>query len=492
MGSGRVASKPERHVTAMRPGSLQQSRYRLASFALAGGVVLLLWTLLLLLNPVGYIGGGSDDGRYLEAARCAVDHAGWCVPDTHWAARWPVFLPLAAAIALLGETRLAVGLASAPWAIAAILMLMALVYRWKGTLAALLAGGVLVMTPVFTLRSLTPSADLPELTFLLGGWLAGYQRRPLLSGLLFGLAICTRETAAVALVTLPMAWLLWRPALRPLCVGMIGLGLPLLAEGIFHAVTAGDALLRIRLALGHTGIPSSELATGVDHRIPLFNMALVRHWRPATDIHVHWLLDPLLNLLASPLCGIVLVAALGLIAIRGRATCALVKLLALGSATIALLLIFVLAVDPKPRMFLSTIAAAAAIIGIDCAERLRAGWRLLPVVLLALITVKGMLIIVDQPKILLAERVAARWITTSRPGLMTDANTKSHFALVPEARAVAIGSGVPRMVLEIGACNPTAAESRDVRGRDAAWIAGIRKTGFLLTRRERLSLCLYR
>ncbi|MBB3912471.1 ArnT family glycosyltransferase [Sphingomonas desiccabilis] len=479
-------------MTTTQTDSPQPNQYRLPPLVLAWGPVLLLWTLLLLLNPVGYIGGGSDDGRYLEAAQCVVDHAGWCVPETHWAARWPVVLPLAGAIALLGETRLAVGLASAPWAIAAILLLTTLVYRWKGRLAALLAGGVLVLTPVFTLRSLSPSADLPELTFLLGGWLAAQQRRPLLSGLLFGLAIATRETAAVALVTLPMAWLLWRPRPARLPVGMVGLALPLLVEGLVHAATAGDALLRVRLALGHTGIPSSELATGVDHRVPLFNMELVRHWRPATDIHVHWLLDPLLNLLASPLCGIVLVAALGLVTIRGRESYALVKLLALGSAAIALLLIFVLAIDPKPRMFLVVIAAAAAIVGIDCAERLCAHQRLLPMVLLVLIAVKGVAVVADQPNILMAEQVAARWITTSRPALTTDANTKSHFALVPEARVLAVGDGVPRMVLEVGACNAAAGESRDVRAPDRAWVAGICKTGFFLTRRERLSLCLYR
>jgi 4-amino-4-deoxy-L-arabinose transferase-like glycosyltransferase len=448
--------------------------------------------LLLLLNPVGYVGGGNDDGRYLEAARCLVDYAGWCTPTTHWAARWPVVVPLATAIALLGETRTAVALASAPWAAATILLLMAIVHHWAGSRAALLAGGTLVLTPVYTLMSLAPSSDVPELAFLIGGWLAASRGKPLGAGLLFGLAVATRETAAVSLVILPIAWRVWPPSTRSLVRGAVGLAAPLAAEALVHGVTAGDPLLRLHLALAHTSISSTELTTGTNPGSPLFNLTLVRHWKPATGIHVHWLLDPLLNLLASPWCGIVLAAATGLLAVSGRRAGALPWLLAIGSAAVALVLIFVLAIDPKPRMFLVVIAAATAIIGIDLAKRLAAGERLVPLLLLALIAAKGMATIADQPNLLRAEPIAARWLSHVPRTLVLDANTKSRLALVREARPFRTGTGRPRLTLEAGPCKQGAARGADIRRADDGLIAAIRRTGFLLGPRERNSLCLYR
>src|SRR5215213_6663382 len=65
--------------------------------------------LLLLVNPIGFIGGGWDDWQYLTAARCWVEY-GPCVPRTHWEGRWPVFAPIAAIVALFGESRTTLGL----------------------------------------------------------------------------------------------------------------------------------------------------------------------------------------------------------------------------------------------------------------------------------------------------------------------------------------------------------------------------------------------
>ena len=57
---------------------------------------------LVLPNPVGYVGGGGDDWYYVQAARCVAAH-GWCVPDTHWAARWPLVAPMGLALRLFGD-----------------------------------------------------------------------------------------------------------------------------------------------------------------------------------------------------------------------------------------------------------------------------------------------------------------------------------------------------------------------------------------------------
>lgn len=454
--------------------------------------VLALWVSLMLLNPVGYVGGGSDDARYLEAAQCVVAQGGWCTPSTHWSARWPTVAPLAGAIALLGETRTALGVASAPWAAAALLLLVALVRRWTSAVAAMLAGCVLALTPVFTLRSLSPNADLPELTFLLGAWLAASKGRPLVCGLLFGLAICTRETAAAALVILPIALLWKRLPPRSVGLGAFGLVLPVSAEAVFYGVTAGDPLLRLHLALAHTRIPSTELTTGVDRHLPILNFELVRHWKPASGIHVHWLLDPLLNLFANPLCGIVLLAALGLLTIRGRETAPVLRIAALGSASVSLILIFVLAIDPKPRMFLVAIAAAAAIVGSEAARRLAAREFLIPVTMLALIATKGAVTIADQFNLLRAEQIAASWLASAPPELVLPPNTKSLLALVPQARRFPTGTGTPRLSLETGVCAPAAVRSSFIREPDGPVIAAVRKTGMLLGPVERGSICLYR
>lgn len=454
--------------------------------------VLLLWGMLLLLNPVGYIGGGGDDGRYLEAAQCVVATGGWCTPVTHWAARWPTVAPLAVSLALFGETRFAVGLTSALWAAASLLLLMILVERWVGAAAAALAGCVLALTPAFTLRSLTPTADVPELAFLIGAWVAADKRRPFVAGLMIGLAICTRETAAVALIILPVAWIWQRPLPRSVWLGAAGVVLPLAAEGLFYAATAADPLLRLHLALAHTRIPSSELMTGVDPRLPFLNMDLVRNWKPASGIHIHWLLDPFLNLLASPFCGVVLVIAAGLVVLRRGQMHPMLRIAATGSAAIALMLIFVLAIDPKPRMFLVVIAAAAALIGTDAAEQWTMRKPLVPLLLIGLIALRGIATIADEPNLLRAEQSAAAWLTAAPPDLVLDPTTMSRLALVPQASAFEIGDKSPRLTIQVGACAASAARSRDVRAPDGPLAAALRRTGLLLAPREPLSLCLYR
>src|SRR5687768_12848328 len=77
---------------------------RAASFRLRLAALVVLGLLLAALFPVGYVGGGADDGRYLEAVRCVVSE-GYCIPANHWAARLPLVLPASAAVWLLGESR---------------------------------------------------------------------------------------------------------------------------------------------------------------------------------------------------------------------------------------------------------------------------------------------------------------------------------------------------------------------------------------------------
>lgn len=67
-------------------------------------------SVILSVNPIGFMGDGWDDWQYLEAARCWRAH-GPCLPHDHWQGSWPVIAPLAAITLLFGKSRLTVGIA---------------------------------------------------------------------------------------------------------------------------------------------------------------------------------------------------------------------------------------------------------------------------------------------------------------------------------------------------------------------------------------------
>ncbi len=135
--------------------------------ACAAGVVLL--------NPVGYRGGGGDDFQYLEFARCWVAH-GPCLPLDHWDTRLPLILPMAASLKLFGETRWALSLTPLVYALAALILFHAIVRRLFGASVALIAGLLLLTAPVFAAAILQPNGDIPELAFQLGAVLLGTAR----------------------------------------------------------------------------------------------------------------------------------------------------------------------------------------------------------------------------------------------------------------------------------------------------------------------------
>ena len=92
--------------------------------------VLLIAVAALLIAPIGYVGGGADDSHYLEAARCWSAAGFPCLPENHWASRWPSVAPIAVATGLLGESRLTVGLGPLFAWIACISLVAALGTKW--------------------------------------------------------------------------------------------------------------------------------------------------------------------------------------------------------------------------------------------------------------------------------------------------------------------------------------------------------------------------
>jgi hypothetical protein len=415
-----------------------------------------------LLNPLGYRGGGGDDWQYLEAARCAAAH-GLCAPENHWWARLPLVAPLGLTLAAGGESRLVIGLVPFAYALAGVICFTLLVQRHFGRGAAAVAGVLLATVPVAAFAYLQPNVDVPELALLMAGLLAfdtavrgGRRRWAVAAGILLGLAILTRPTALVALPILGLL-ILAHPPLRWLALPLAaGIAAPLLLEALLYGLWLGDPLHGWRLSLGHAGIVTAELPPDFHSaRGPLFNPDYIAAWRRPMGINVHWTIDPLLNLLASPVIGILLVAALLLLLLsrpspkeaEGRAV-----LWLLGGAILYFgALTYALAIDPKPRMFLPVAAAAAAIAGLQAVRLQRQGRAALAMFGVGLVVVLALVRIVDEQGIAGLEPEARAWVSEKGEEIAMENHSARHLTLVPGVRDLPIHPASGRaLVMVVG------------------------------------------
>jgi 4-amino-4-deoxy-L-arabinose transferase-like glycosyltransferase len=411
-----------------------------------------------LLNPLGYRGGGGDDWHYLEAARCAAAH-GLCPPANHWWARLPLVVPMGWAIAGGGVSRLTVGLVPFLYALAALSCFTLLVQRQFGRGAAMVAGGLLATLPVAAFSWLQPNVDVPELAFLAAALLAldqaarsARRRWALAAGALLGLAILTRPTALVALPILAVLPLLHPPLRRFILPVLLGLAAPVLLEALFYALWLGDPLASWRLSLGHAALATDELPPGFHPaRGPLFNPDYIAAWRRPMGIHVHWTVDPVLNLLASPAIGLLLGGALLLLLLapprpgdaEGRKT-----LLLLGAAMLWFgALTYALAIDPKPRMFLPVAAAAAAIAGVQVMRLKARGRRLLALAVVGLVAAMSLVRIYDEQGVAALEPPARAWVAEAGAHLAVAIRRARFLALVRGVRALPVAPAADRPLL---------------------------------------------
>jgi 4-amino-4-deoxy-L-arabinose transferase-like glycosyltransferase len=339
--------------------------------------------------------------------------------------------------------------------------------------------------------------DTAELAFALGSLLmvqsavrtgrAGYA---LAGGALLGLAILTRPTA-LALLPIAALFAVATPSLRRFALpAAIGVAAPLAAEAIVSWLWLGDPLHNWALSLGHTNIPSSELPPDFHSaRGPLFNPDYIAAWRPAMGIRVHWTINPLLNLLANPAMGSLLIAALLLIALRppsprepdGRALLWLLgaAILYFGAMTYAF------AIDPKPRMFLPVAAAAAAIFAVQAVRMRRDGYKALPAVAGAVTVGIGLAYAWAVPDLRGLEPAARSWVRDYGPTLAVDDASRRFLTLVPGVSGVAIDPpGATRyMIVALGPCE----EVERFRGWRIERVSSVETAGG-----ERASLCLFR
>ena len=386
-----------------------------------------------------------------------------CLPDNHWASRWPALAPIAAGITLLGEGRTSIGLGTLAGWIASIALVGLLGRLWFDRATGLLAAALLASLPLVTAWATQPSVDLIELAFQLAALaLASLAHRrqsvamAIAAGVAAAIAVQARETSLIFCGVAGLAWLtLDRDRRRVLLWALAGFGGAMAVEVLAYAVATGDPLARYRLSLGHVAIASPELQPWVDtSRSPLLNPEYIAGWKRAVGIEVWWPVDPWLNLLASPVVGLWLIAAVGLGVIgksEGRRTAGRV---AIGAGLVAVILVYGLAVDPKPRMFLLLASAAVMVIGWATVGLVRQGKRLAPLAVIGGLIVWGAVTIVRLPDTKQIEQAARDWIAAHPGRIESDSRTVGALTLLPEARALPpVGSGRPlRLVLATASC----------------------------------------
>ena len=420
------------------------------------------FAVIMLVNPVGFAGGGWDDWQYLNAARCWADH-GPCLPHDHWQGRWPVIAPIAGMIALFGESRLAIGLPSLAYALGCLFLLARLGNRLAGPPVGHVGALVLLVMPIFGVELLGPNAEHPELFFLLlaANFILAYVERQrawlaFAAGLSWSLALQVRETAILALPLLAIAaWKLARRDHRALMAAAIGAALPILAELLAYYAATGDPLWRRQLSIAHTQIPSTELVGPVDHkRSPLLNPDYIAGWKHQPGIHIHWAVDGLANLLANVMAGLGIPICLVLAAAFWRRLKTGERRIAGWSIASALywacFLIYVLAIDPKPRMMFVPVALTALALAVLLGRLEKTGSAPLSFTALAVCWVAGTASILLHPQVRTSEAPAAKWAARYPNAIETDETTHRHLALVPSSRDFAdLASKRPMLAIKL-------------------------------------------
>jgi 4-amino-4-deoxy-L-arabinose transferase-like glycosyltransferase len=347
---------------------------------------------------------------------------------------------------LFGESRLTLGI----WPLAASMMSASLIAvignRLFQSPVGWLAAVIFVATPAFSIQIIGPSAEAVELMFLLGGtaliieWLDQKSKWTAFgSGLCFALAFQVKETSLTAAVIAGIYVLTRRPRFPDVLMAAVGFAGPFVIECIVYSAVTGDAFYRRNLSLAHTQIPSTELQRPIDRQSsPIFNRSIISSWRREPGVHVHWTLDGIINLLANAKAGLTLwLAPLGLLVLRPVLTVQQRKAAwaLLGCAFLYIvILVFVFAVDPKPRMMFAPLAASAMALAVIIIAAWNAERRMVPLVMLGAHLLVSTAVLFNHPRTNVFDAPANAWITRLGGTAAVDRNTSRHLAMIPLAR----------------------------------------------------------
>jgi len=419
-------------------------------------LVLLVAMAVVLVNPRGFVGGGWDEGRYVETIVAWSQH-GPLVGQHHWALRWPLVLGEAAAVKLFGLSRLTLMVPPVIAYCMAGLLLFAFANRTAGPRAAVVAAVALLTVPEIGYWATLVYADTLEMLFwglsLAAFWIGtepGQRKSTLwLIGAGFGAALAwsVRETSIGLLIAYGVGFLrAYRmPRLRYMVMA-VGFLPVILTEYAIYGVVTGDWLYRVHVDMNHAALGTPDLIGGATRGESLIlNTEVMHRWVGYGPVRLHWALDPYINLFASPYYGLVFdILAVAWIAWRwgggdGRRssmsmpTRALLPALATLAACNFLSNLYLINVNPGPRMFLPAIMAGCLAIGLIYADGASRWLRRMIVALLAIKFLATLVIADVAPDFRRLPAIAAQVTAPVDGPIHVNPLTRSHLELADSA-----------------------------------------------------------
>jgi 4-amino-4-deoxy-L-arabinose transferase-like glycosyltransferase len=403
--------------------------------------------LIVAINPLGFFGGHWDDGRYLDSAvRWAT--TGPELGSTHWALRWPVVLPAAGLVWLSGLTRAALMLPSLLTFATLILFNFWAARRAFGIAGATIAAAALITTPEIALWATRLNADLIEMLFWSVALWAFYfartapvdQRRWLLvAGVSAGLAWATRETSIGLLLLFGIGFVIGFGVRRVqylwILLGFVLIAIP---EQMILWHVSGDIFYRLHVDMNHIQIPSNDMTglTAPGESAPL-NPEIMARWSGDGPVRLHWLINPWANLFLNFKFGFNFIIAAIAIFIWRRKTSGdewtpVVTLSGVALANVITIL-YIVAADPKARMFMPATLAMCIMLGWLASRIKSSKFRYLLYILLTIKAVFTLVVIDVKPNFNRATDMAVAAAQTTVEPIHVDIWGLSHLALADPA-----------------------------------------------------------
>ena len=398
------------------------------TFAIRFGLAALIITQLsLFVHPVGFMGGPSDDQRYLDIA-LAWWRNGPSAGSTHWALRVPLIAAIDFAFHAAGPGLPA--LLAVPRFFYALFVLTSSIAmaRWTGRRTACIWLALIIVSPVLHKMATSCFPEIVELamgTVSMTAYIAARHARATparlgllaLSGVALGIGVVTRET--IGFLALGYVWAaIFNPAMPRRDYLLLGaaLALPVVADVGWLWWLTGDPLYRLHVGENHLHIFSAHLRGGVyTGGGPFLNPDLASRWIPSGPTRLYWPINPIGDFLIDPDFGFVALAC-ALIALpflrRGRRlklppyAVPLLIAVALGCY---LTVTWIFTLRPQPRYYLPVIAAAQVGLALALAAMMaRHDLRRRAIALFALVLIGGVVpILATRPAGMLEDRAIA-------------------------------------------------------------------------------------
>ncbi|WP_119421315.1 ArnT family glycosyltransferase [Desertibaculum subflavum] len=297
-----MTTKPFPEVTS-RPVAIAA----VAWIAVLGGIAALLaW------RWVGL--QGSDDNTYIQTG------LDWIadfpsVGNSHWALRYPIVLPLAASLAVFGESFFSVGVVTAGYYAGTNILFVWFIARHFDGLTAIIWVLLINLLPNFLVSATYVNTDVPELFFVSASLLtfAHYALLPeaershrwlILSGIAAGLGFLVRETTLALWLFLGLCFLV-RPMFarwRYFVLGAAAVAV-VASQSVYLGLMTGNFLYRQQISLHHDAVDRSAELQRVAQGGELVDTEGV--------LSVNVFLDPILLLFVSQKFGFLFYLILG-------------------------------------------------------------------------------------------------------------------------------------------------------------------------------------